>query len=260
MSGVPKSKLSEMHKSFDDFALGYSHSLTLNEIHYARLKADLESFARKAKATEAAKAYAQLAHLVSYKFDSVKFFDYLSRAEGLAGRNEDWCYGYLSGAVNLGYFSEARQLIDSVGYDNDVWWLNYKFNIYSSMCLFEQALECARSLVKMSSEDHDLVRVPSLVPALLKAYELIGQSGIDSEKIFEMVCVAAKVIGEKLRKPLAKYSLSADFESGVLYSFSLNEPAEVMVDLEWQIMEHLVEEVDLDASGLFTVNVSYPSQ
>lgn len=259
MSGVPKSKLSEINESFDVFALGYARSLTLNEIHYARLKSDLESFARKANEIEAAKAYAQLAHLVSYKFDSVKFYDYLSRAENLAGKSEDWCYGYVSGAVNLGLFSEARQVIDSVAHDNDVWWLNYKFNIYASLCLFEQALECASSLVKMSSEDNDLVSVPRLVPVLFKSYELVRQSGIDSDAIFEMVCVAAKVIGNKLRKPLSQYSLSADFESGVLYSFSMNEPADVMVDLEWQIMEHLVEEVDLDTTGFFTVNVSYPS-
>lgn len=260
MSGIPKSKFSEINASFNAFALGYSTDLAFNEIQFARVRNDLEKCARSANNVDAAKAYSNLAHLVSYRYDRARFYEYIAVAERLAGKNEDWYYGYVSGAVNLGLFQEARRELDAVAFDNDVWWLNYKYCIYTSMCLFDSALACAASLALMSSEGNNLNRTPALLHVLAKASDLLKQSELSENQTFELVCLAAEVVGGKLKKPLSKYSLSADYESGILYSFSMNEPADTMVELEWEIMERLVDESDVDTSGVFTINVSYPSK
>lgn len=259
MQGVPKSKLEEINDQIGKFADAYSGDLKLNEILYIRIKNSLDDCIRRG-GQDVGLAYAFLATLYSYKYDHEKYKEYIDRAERILGDlDEDWAHNCIAGAVNLGEFHVAREVLDRVTLE-DPWWLNYKINIYASMGLVDSALQCSQRLRRMESKDHSLLDRANPLKNAKKASEVLAMSSISQELIFEMVSACAKVVGEVTKKPLVKYALSANYEGGILYTFIVDEPVEKMIDMEWLLSECMIENFDMDVSGVFNACVSYPRE
>ncbi|MBA6111317.1 hypothetical protein H4C48_13225 [Pseudomonas asiatica] len=256
MQGVPKTKLQEINDLFGKFTDAYADDLKINDILYIRLKNSLEDCIKRGGG-ELGLAYAYLANLYTYKFDRSKFEYYIRSAEAVMGRHDDdWAHNCIAGAANLGMFDRAREVLDNAKYE-DPWWLNYKINLYFSMGLVDSALQCWQRLKRMESKDNQLLEHSIALKNAQKASAILESVAISQDLIFEMIKACAQVVGEATNKPLAKYSLAANFESGILYTFIVDEPIDKMVELEWQLSECLVDSFDEDMSGVFSASVSY---
>jgi len=253
MGGVPLPKVSLVDKRFEAFATTYAETLILDEVSFARIKSELDRLSNISEFK--APALMRLAHLYSYKFDVGRFRSCLESAKNLIGVSNYWKYAFVSGAVNLGLFEEAREVLDS--YDtHEVQWLNFKITIYTSLGLVESAVRAIESVHAMESSDNKLIKNPELVSRVYRVLDVLKDHGCDQEMLYRRICLASKVVIDEIKKPLVQYAITAGYEAGVIYSFAMNEDVNLMVDLEWKMAEALIEAFD-DEIDAITINVRY---
>jgi hypothetical protein len=255
MAGLPKTKFSEINGRFNQFLEDFSNSLIVNEFAYRRLESEYKQLLVLPEFE--ARARIRLGHLYSFKMDEFNFRHHFERARQLEGKTSEWKLPYISAALNFGFFHEAKREIDSEWDLSDPSLIRTLRSILITSGLFVSAAKLTRKLQDMQLDARHVNRLSrmsdTLYDEIFCAEEIIVQSGVTESFVMKSINIGSKVVVERIGKPLHRYGISVTSGECIQYSFVVDEPVEVLAELDWLIAEELVDALDDPRSDIISV-------
>ena len=253
MAGVPKTKIEDVSARFHRFIGAYTETLKVNMFAYNALEADYKRLVTLPEFEADARTH--LGHLYSYILDEAGFRHNFERARQLEGKTPSWRVDFISAALNFGFFQEAKAELDAPWDFSNPEIIRAVRSYMISTGLFESAARLTRTLqsMRLDARHSNSATTDYMYDEIFCAEEIIKESGATELFVMERIIVASKLILDRVKKPLHRYAISVNYDSGIQYSFAIDDTPENLVELDWAIAEKLVETFDEPMSHVISL-------